>query len=113
MKYNFYSDEYHSGRLGESTDNFAEWLSGTSTDFFVCEEESEYFTYTDSILIDSYLDYKRGYEKTLILVQNNETKEYYGFEHTGYHHGESFSTPWEKYDRVKTRPVVYKYRKAS
>ena len=113
MEYKFYCDEYHEGFLGETTSKFINWLNGTSKEFFICEEQSEYFKYIDSVEIDSYLDYKRGYETKLCIIQCNETKEYYGFEYTMYHHGDSHFEDWEKYDRVKTRPVVYKYKKAS
>tara|TARA_X000001382_G_C3092177_1_gene153910 strand:+ start:79 stop:456 length:378 start_codon:yes stop_codon:yes gene_type:complete len=113
MEYKFYCDEYHEGFLGETPNEFIDWLNGTSKEFFICEEQSEYFKYIDSVEIDSYLDYKRGYETKLCIIQCNETKEYYGFEYTMYHHGDSQCEDWEKYDRIKTRPVVYKYRKAS
>lgn len=113
MEYKFYCDEYHEGFVGETTSKFINWLNGTSKEFFICEEQSEYFEYIDSIEIDSYLDYKRGYETKLCIVQCNETKEYYGFEFTRYHHGDSHCEDWGKYDRIKTRPVVYKYKKAS
>ena len=113
MEYKFYSEEYHEGFLEETADNFEDWLNGTIREFFICEEQSEYFKYIDLIQIDSYLDYKRGYETNLCIIQCNETKEYYGFEYTMYHHGDLQCEDWEKYDRIKTRPVVYKYKKAS
>jgi hypothetical protein len=113
MEYKFYSEEYHEDFLEETADDFEDWLNGTTTRFFICEEQSEYFKYIDLIQIDSYLDYKRGYETKLCIIQCNETKEYYGLEYTEYHHGDLRYEDWEKYDRIKTRPVVYKYKKAS
>ena len=47
MEYKFYSEEYHEDFLEETADDFEDWLNGTTTRFFICEEQSEYFKYID------------------------------------------------------------------
>jgi hypothetical protein len=116
MKYVFDSQEFHSllSGIGEETDDFFDWIQGTDKAFFIGREKSEYFSYVETIETDHYADYKRGYQAYLCIIQCNETKEYYGFEYTIYSScGSIESGEWEKYDRVKTRPVVYKYKKVS
>ena len=113
MKYIYDCDEYQEDFCGSHTDNFLEWLNNTYVDFFVSEEDSEYFDYIETKTLEAYVDYKRGYKKYLIIIQENETKEYYGIEYTVYNHGEIYSGSWEKYNRIRTRPVVYKYKKAA
>jgi len=113
MKYEFDYNEYQKDYSGESTDNFLEYLQKTDVWYFIDEEENSYFDYVKQETIESYVDYKRGYSKRLLIIQEKETKEYYGIEYTVYNQGETYSGSWEKYNRVRTRPVVYKYRVAA
>ena len=113
MKYKFDYNKYQEDYCGESTDNFLEYLTKTDFAYFSGEVEDSYFDYVEKETIESYVDYKRGYSKRLLIIQEKETKEYYGIEYTVYNHGETNSESWKKYNRVKTRPVVYKYRKVA
>jgi hypothetical protein len=113
MKYEFDYNEYQKDYFGQSTDNFLEYLQKTDIWYFLDEEENSYFDYVKQETIESYVDFKRGYSKRLLIIQEKETKEYYGIEYTVYNQGETYSGSWEKYNRVKTRPVVYKYKKAA
>jgi len=113
MKYKFDYNEFQKNYSGESTDNFLEYLQKTDFNYFTCQEQDSYFDYVEQKTIESYVDYKRGYSKQLLIIQEKETKEYYGIEYTVYNDGETYSGSWEKYNRVKTRPVVYKYKVAA
>jgi len=113
MKYEFDYNEYQKDYSGESTDNFLEYLQKTDFGYFACQEEDSYFDYVEEETIEFDVDYKRGYSKRLLIIQEKETKEYYGIEYKIYNDGETYSWSWEKYNRVRTRPVVYKYRVAA
>ena len=111
MKYEFCYEKYQEF-VGESTDNFLDYLKSTDISYFIAQIEDEYFNYIEEETIEFDVDYKRGYSKRLLIIQEKETKEYYGIEYTIYNDGETYSGSWEKYNRVRTRPVVYKYKVA-
>lgn len=89
-------------------DTFLEWLQETKDEFFLDEEDSEYFTYVEEKTIDSYVDHKRGYEIRRIVIQENGTENYYGVTKTLYNFGEYEFGGWSRLEKVPVTTFEWK-----
>ena len=120
MKYIFDNPHYHGGINLDQTDGFRttkvfkKWLNNTSIYLFLDSSETKnnkYFKLIEERKSGSDIISKYASETTFIVIQNKVTKEFWGCTVTEHQYRDAEHTPWEKFDRIKTRPVVYKYVK--
>ena len=90
---------------------FEEWLTKTHKGFFLAGEDSDYFFYEDEILLEASADYKRGFNKSLIIISCAETGTAWGFVYTKNNWGDIDFEPFERYEQVPVTTYEWKRSK--